>query len=408
MLKKKLASIILLITISTGIAYTNFTSAKAMIPDSSDYSDDNNPYLSDKKNFKDRSLVSLWSGLTMLRGYRDLFEDITNKIYDKYKHPWIVSFVKILGEGQYNVVAEIKIDYDNKNPKALRINKRTDKLQNIREYECKFLPQIELMGDSWLITPKYFNLKRLFKKIEEKNFLLEYLVDENFLVDHPNTGNFKEDNFKKKKPLIDYLICCYAESMYNIIGDVHATGVGVFDWKISNFCFSFEGDSFRIIFCDIDFTNLDRNNFYHTHRTGGLHPTKDNSELDIKIAIKDIHDLIKTIGSGDSVKSYEDFLDCRERWEQILQDLNKINHPANKWINLMLQTINERMIRENNTNVENLEFIPIIKSFSAEIDNDMQKEDRERLKKFYKPINYSQLIKVPFQRILPPPISCYD
>lgn len=419
MIKRKLASTILLIAISVGIACTNFTSAKAMISDSSDYSDysDNDETLPYYKNYpkKDKYLdkeyekkyghiyqknrsYAFFGLMSAVHHVRNFPLDLLPILFSKYG-PCHITVLKKLGEGGYNIAVEIHIyAEDNKSyvePKVLRLKQSGEgkgalgldfpenkNLSKIEFEESNNLPQIELKGNGWLITPKYHNFKYLLQDIEKKDF-------------------------NEKKALTDCLICCYAKSMYNLMKHVHSKGFGVFDWKISNFCFSLKDDQFRLIFCDIDFTELDRCGYSYTHNIYFLNCNTScaNKELDIKIAIKDIHDLIKTIGSGNTVKSYEDFFKSNEDWGQILSDLNEINHPANKWINLMLETINKQMISESNTDVESLEFTPFIKSWIEETRNYIPKEEigkRNTTKESRVPIE--NLIEIPFKRILPPPI----
>ena len=162
---------------------------------------------------------------------------IVTSCFNYYEDVQLVSFVKILGEGSYNIIIELAIEtIDDMLFKALRLNKKNRELKGfdisrdltpdpktgavseVNRYGVMHMPKVETRDFGWKLTPKYYSFKRIWDKLI------------NLKVAHEGDAS-KIDKLNYIKEALNWLVCKYAVESLDIIKYVHSKDMGVFDWK---------------------------------------------------------------------------------------------------------------------------------------------------------------------------------
>lgn len=336
--------------------------------------------MSSIEHAKECSYVSFQSGLT---GYHYLYDeliyDIFDKVYEHYKCD-MLRLVRVLGEGANNIVIEMKVYTSNTTfNKALRINKKGKEITHLfDDADETFLPKIEVRGDTWIVTPVYIALKPILAELLTKDTLtndeLEY---------------------------VNYIIKRYAKAAYKILRFMHNYDYGVYDWKLSNFCLYEANDKIYICICDLDFTKLNNRHFYYTHSIYGL--TGSLATLDCKIALKDIHDIIKSLNCS---LLYDNLIHGCVRWRQLVNELNIYKNDANKYLCLIMELIEEKeqldILHDDEHEVNLSSVKSIMQTYISKADKEITLKWRKRVNP--KPMDKTIMIDIPIIRILPPSI----
>lgn len=324
------------------------------------------------------SAINICSGLNVVGYWFDyedsIITDIVSKCYQYYKTNHI-SFVKVLGIGHHHIVFEIKIHSMGKIfTRAVRmykfmINEDSEKITHVCDHldeNFVYIPRIEVRNEYWIITDRCYSFQKLFNKcIETKNLVA-----------------------------IDYLLYLYSKSIYKVVKYVHNKGYGIFDWKIDNYVVNTNYSYIVLQLCDIEFSSLRSGEYKYSHNIIGLYG--DMKTLDIKIAIKEIHDVMMY---GIKEASYDDLIRSWTPWDEIIRSVNKLNHPANKYINKLLSKIDYKYkLKASKINV-NEQIINSIRNMLSAIDKEQELDFKNKCNK--QKFDYNQLIEIPVQRILP-------
>lgn len=245
--------------------------------------------------------------------FDDMLNDIIDKVYDMFSGDNIYfSVCSILGEGEYNIVAKININY---NYYALRINKRLDNINNINILSfntCSNLPVIILKGDNWVITKLYYNFKNVMFQLVQQH----------------------------QQVIVNKLIMLYAKSMFNVIKWAHEHNMGVFDWKLSNYGLSIDDTNdnnttkLNLILLDIDLVSIESSVSDHIAYTHNINKfnIKDKQQLDYDIVLKELYDVIYWSRNNKYFR-YDRLVVSSINTQTILKYLDNIPHPINNIIN---------------------------------------------------------------------------
>lgn len=350
-----------------------------------------------------KSMFGMVADLLQFEGVRnipnltDIVKQFVKTCFTMFEGVESVSVVKMLGEGSYNIIFEVAIETsEDVLIRALRLNKagerikyfkvekdlmpdaKTGQVDQTSQYGAPHIPKIDASDVGWLLTHKYYNFERIWSKLI------------NLKMEYEKIGNM--DALEKTKDVLHWLVQRYALEGLDIIRYVHMKGLGVFDWKLDNFCIDFvqheDGpETFRMIYCDLDFSWLSNPKICHTHAITNFHAM--NADLDYLILIKDIYSLVMTIERKGN--EYSKLVEESRTINYYLRDLMKLNKFVNKFINRILNDLSPKCLEnvsikclicpsDKSVSVDQKDkYVQAVKELAKEVDADLFQKSEEQM-----------------------------
>ena len=100
--------------------------------------------------------ISKYPVMRQIKGIEKVIRNVIERLYTKHSNTFKIEFVMILGEGTYNIIFELRVIMNSGRSfsKAVRVNKKGNKMRMIEGPKPLCLPYIELKSFNWLVMPK--------------------------------------------------------------------------------------------------------------------------------------------------------------------------------------------------------------------------------------------------------------